>query len=105
MNSESGGYTSNAYTRSFCLNLMSGLLNQKKLIPLKWMASQLAIELTLADIGESFVWAFQQPPVAPLSTQPGTFEGTITYTQPSYQLQNINFISEMVEFDSTVSVF
>lgn len=39
-----------ACTRTYQITLDgSGLMNQKKLIPLKWMASQLAIELTLTD--------------------------------------------------------
>lgn len=73
----SGGSTSTK--RTYCLNLLSGLLTAKKLIPLKWMASQLAIEITL-----------------------NTEAAAMLYTgSPVYSLSNVNFIAEMLEFDST----
>lgn len=79
-----GGAFENAsapyYAKTFCLNLLSGLMTCKKLIPLKWMAAQLAIEITFANPGE----------VALYDT------GT-----PSYTVGNVNFVAEMVEFDST----
>jgi hypothetical protein len=65
---------------SYCLNLLSGLLTCKKLIPLKWMAAQLAIELTLGSGEETLIT-----------------DGT----NPSYSVTNVNFIAEMLEFDST----
>lgn len=68
--------------RTFCLNLLSGLLTCKKLIPLKWMAAQFAIELTLASPAESFV-------------------GGATTTLSECIVDNVNFIAEMLEFDST----
>lgn len=74
-----GQELSAAPTRTYCLNLMSGLLTSKKLIPLKWMASQLSIEITLATVADAFI----------ASTAP-----------TSYSLSNINFIAEMIEFDS-----
>ena len=65
---------------TYCLNLLSGLLTCKKLVPLKWMAAQLAIEVTLAAADEALIT-----------------DGT----SPSYSIQNVNFIAEMLEFDST----
>jgi hypothetical protein len=67
-------------TKNYCLNLMSGVLTTKKLIPLKWMASQLSIEITLATVNDAFI----------ASTAP-----------TGYTLTNINYIAEMLEFDST----
>jgi hypothetical protein len=66
--------------RTYCLNLMSGLLTCKKLIPLKWMAAQLAIEITLSDVADCALYS----------------TGT-----PSYTVNNVNYIAEMLEFDST----
>lgn len=80
-------YDLNTNSRMFCLNLLSGLLTQKKLIPLKWMASQLSIELTLADFADAFV--------AVMAT------GATYPTDLAYEIKNVNFIAEMVEFDST----
>lgn len=69
-----------AYKRTFCLNLLSGLLSCKKLIPLKWMASQLAIEITLAPEAEAMLY---------------------TSGSPAYTLSNVNFLAELVDFDSS----
>lgn len=68
-----------AQERTYCITLLSGLLTTKKLIPLKWMASQFAIELTLASATDALLC-----------------ENTPTFT-----IKNPNFIAEMVEFDSS----
>lgn len=70
-----------AGTTTYCLNLLSGLLTQKKLLPLKWMAAQFALEITLASEQDSMT----------------AFSAT---TSTNYQLTNVNFIAEMLEFDS-----
>jgi len=67
--------------RTYCLNLLSGLLTQKKLVPLKWMAAQLAIEITVADIGESCL-----------------FDNA---TDTSLVVNDPMFVAEMMSFDST----
>jgi hypothetical protein len=72
-------------TRTFALNLLSGLLTSKKLIPLKWMAAQLSIEITLASVAESFLDDAPVSPQVPLT----------------YELENVNYVAELVEFDST----
>lgn len=77
--------------RRFCLSLLSGLLTTKKLIPLKWMASQLAIEITLADRLDAFVGASIAYPVGRVPTAPAT----------NYIVSDPNFIAEIVEFDSS----
>lgn len=69
-------------TQQYCLNLMSGLLTCKKLIPLKWMAAQLALEITFATDQETYI------------TNPASNNAT-------FQIQNVNFVAEMLEFDST----
>lgn len=77
-----GSGLSSGTRRTFCLNLLSGLLTCKKLVPLKWMAAQFAIEITLASSTEAFV-------------------GGVGATGDSYVVDNVNFIAEMLEFDST----
>lgn len=69
-----------ATAKTYCLNLLSGLLTCKKLIPLKWMAAQLAIEITLAPAAEALI---------------------SNATNLNYSVGNVNFIAEMLEFDST----
>lgn len=74
-------YAGNGDSRKFVLNLMSGLLTSKKLIPLKWMAAQLAIEITLAPNEDVYC-----------STIP---------SGPTYTLTDVNYVAELLEFDST----
>lgn len=68
-------------TRTYCMNLFSGMMTSKKLIPLKWMAAQLAIEITLATPADAMLYA--------------------TTNLPTYKISNPNFVAEMMEFDST----
>lgn len=84
------GATNNAAartsTRRYQVNFALGLFTQDKLIPVKWMASQLAIEITL-----------EQPAACMIS-----FQGTSnTSASPSYTVGNINLIPEILEFDAS----
>ena len=72
-------------TRRYQVNLALGLLTQDKLLPVKFMASQLAIELTL------------EQPNACIFTQPG---GASDAT-PTYGVTNFNMIPEILEFDAS----
>lgn len=74
-------------TRTFALNLLSGLLTSKKLLPLKWMAAQLSIEITLASAADAFL--------------DRAVNSANEFASASYILDNVNYIAEMVEFDST----
>jgi len=69
--------------RRYQVNLALGLFNQPKLIPTKFMASQLAIEITLSNASEC------------LFVQNGSF------VTPSYQISNVNLIPEILEFDAS----
>ena len=81
------------YTIQFAL----GLFNQPKLIPTKFMASQLAIEITLANPSECMI----AQTAASISTSPGTAGIGTPITSCSYQLTNINLIPEILEFDAS----
>lgn len=70
--------------RRYQVQFALGLFNQEKLIPTKFMASQLAIEITLANAAECIF-------IQPLST----------VTSASYQITNVNLIPEILEFDAS----
>jgi len=88
-----------APVRRYQVQLNLGLFNQSKLIPTKFMASQLAIEITLENPQACMYYI----PSAKLSTTPVTFVsiGTPSSTAPFYTVSNVNLIPEILEFDST----
>lgn len=75
-----------ACTRRYQINFALGLFNQDKLIPVKFMASQLAIEITL-----------EQPASCMFM---GVYAGVVS-TAPTYYIGNVNLIPEILEFDSS----
>jgi hypothetical protein len=77
-----------AVTRRYQINFALGLFTQDKLIPAKFMASQLAIELTL------------EQPQACIYSCPFTLSGSPTST-PTYAVGNVNLIPEILEFDAS----
>lgn len=62
-----------------CFNMYGGLARSSKLLPLKWMAAQNVIDLELAPFAESM-----------LSTS----------TASTYEITEVSYIAEIVEFDS-----
>lgn len=72
-------------TRRYQIQLALGLFTQEKLIPLKWMASQLSIELTLAPEASCMF----------LKT-PGD-----TGSNQTYSISNFAAIPELLEFDAS----
>lgn len=73
----------NDVPRRYQVQLALGLFQQNKLLPLKWMASQVAIELEMADFDECI--AHQGPGNA----------------NDHYTITNVNYVAELVEFDGT----
>lgn len=73
-------------TRRYQVQLALGMFSQEKLIPTKFMASQLAIEITLANPNECIY--------ASTANTPST-------TPPTYQVSNVNLIPEILEFDAS----
>ncbi len=84
-NGNFNGAGSTYCTRRYQVNLALGLLTQDKLLPVKFMASQLAIEITL------------EQPAACIFANPGAATGT----GPTYAVGNVNLIPEILEFDSS----
>lgn len=85
--------------RRYQVQLMLGLFQQEKLIPTKFMASQLAIEITLENPSACM---YYQPSVT-WTTQPAGLSttGTPTSVLPTYQVTNVNLIPEILEFDAS----
>jgi len=73
-------------TRRYQINFALGLFTQDKLIPTKFMASQLAIELSL----ESAAGCIYQTAVSGTATSSAT-----------YGVANVNLIPEILEFDAS----
>lgn len=76
-----------ATTRRYQVSFALGLFTQDKLIPVKFMASQLAIEITLAQPQECIFYRLY-------------VTGTQTST-PTFYVGNVNLIPEILEFDSS----
>lgn len=86
----SGVTTANAYSvRRYQINFALGIFTQDKLIPTKYMASQLAIEITLEQANACIY-------------QPMGF--STNTTPPTYAVGNINLIPEIIEFDDSYDV-
>lgn len=83
-----GGFGNRNLTRRYCVQLMTGLFQQRKLIPLKWMASQFSILLTLCS-GDKCLFADQADATS----------------AASYLVSNVNFIPELLEFDSSFDAY
>jgi len=81
-------------TRRYQINLMLGLLQQARLIPLKFMASALAIEITL----EQAAGCIYCPP----ST---TMSAPTLAVNPTYAVGNVNFLPEILQFDASYGNF
>lgn len=73
--------------RRYQVQLALGLFTQEKLIPTKFMASQLAIEITLANASECIYFR-------PFGT------GSVS-APPTYVVSNVNLIPEILEFDAS----
>lgn len=71
--------------RRYQVQLALGLFNQEKLIPLKWMASQLTIQITLAQPASCIFQRYE----------------SATPTTTTYEVTNVNFIPEILEFDAS----
>jgi len=78
-------------TRRYQVQLALGMFTQEKLIPTKFMASQLAIEITLAEPAACLIY---NPGPATLATVPNP-------ATPTYSVTNVNLIPEILEFDAS----
>lgn len=81
-----GSTPTSTLIRRYQISFALGMFTQEKLIPTKFMASQLAIELTL------------ETPAACMIMKT---DGASITTQPSYLVNNVNLIPEILEFDAS----
>ena len=83
------GPTENSSVRRYQVQLALGILTQGKLLPSKFMASQLAIEITL-----------EQPEGCIIGLPKYIADGTAA-SNPTFSVTNLNLIPEILEFDSS----
>lgn len=76
--------TGTANTRRYTVQLPFGIFQQNKLLPLKWMASQLTISLDLAPANECMVQ-----------------DVDTSAPQAEYTIKNMFFNAELIEYDSS----
>lgn len=88
----SGGNAGWKCTRRYQITLGTGIFTQEKLIPTKFMASQFAVELTLAR-PESCIFSVKESNFADSVSGSGD--------TPTYDVSNVNLIPEILEFDSS----
>jgi hypothetical protein len=78
-------YTGKEPSRRYQVQLALGVFNQEKLIPTKFMASQLSIEITLENAANCMI----------------VRSASGSSTPPSYLVKNVNLIPEILEFDAS----
>jgi len=87
------GYTAIAnytpITQRYQIQLALGLFSQGKYIPTKFMASQLAIEITLEQSQNC------------LFTDTGAIGASVTANTPTYGVGNVTLLPEILEFDAS----
>jgi hypothetical protein len=79
---------------------MLGVFQQEKLIPTKFMASQLSIEITLENANACMYYRQSEPWTAPQNALETGF-GTPPTTPPTYLVRNVNLLPEILEFDAS----
>lgn len=94
------GYTGRP-VRRYQVQLALGIFNQEKLIPTKFMASQLAIEITLENAQACMYYRASTPWASQPAGAVNFVLGTPPRNPPSYTVRNVNLIPEILEFDSS----
>lgn len=90
-------------SRRYQVQLALGLLTQEKLIPTKYMASQLAIELTLDTPANCIVADLAKYKAATVDPVTSAVAGYVPGWQSviNYCVYNVNLIPEILEFDAS----
>ena len=86
--------------RRYQVQLMLGVFQQEKLIPTKFMASQLSIEITLENANACMYYRPSTPWTSG-TPQLALALGTPPANGPTYQVRNVNLIPEILEFDAS----
>lgn len=85
-------------TRRYVIQLNLGFMLQGKLVPAKYMASQLAITMRLAQNSDCIYW--QKGYKVENNIFSSNYQ-TDLQKQPHFSVENINLIPEILEFDSS----
>jgi hypothetical protein len=96
-------YPAGSVSRRYQVNFALGLFTQDKLIPVKFMASQLAIEITLEQPQACLFMPSKNTATAAasvLSAQNLGFTAALS-SLPSYAVGNVNLIPEILQFDAS----
>ena len=88
-------------TRRYTVQLALGIMQQGKYLPIKFMASQLAILINLAPAKDCIIWHQGKTISAGASPADSWVDAYNTTTPPSYQLRNVALLPEILEFDSS----
>jgi hypothetical protein len=87
-------------TRRYQVQLALGLMTQEKLIPTKYMASQLAVELTLETVANCVIAEYNEIP-GPSAN--GGYTSSLA-SAINYCVHNVNMIPEILEFDACMTL-
>lgn len=82
-------------TRRYTVQLALGIMQQGKYLPIKYMASQLAILINLAPAKDCIIWQKGKTITA------GAWANAFNSTPPNYAVKNVALLPEILEFDSS----
>lgn len=91
-------------TRRYQIQFALGIMTQEKLIPTKYMASQLAIEITLDTPTNCIVATYDQfvpAVVSPAADAIAGYDTSSLISALNYCVHNVNLIPEILEFDAS----
>jgi hypothetical protein len=88
-------------TRRYTVQLALGIMQQGKYLPIKFMASQLAILINLAPAKDCIIWHQGKTLSAGATPANSWIDAYNTTTPPTYQLRNVALLPEILEFDSS----
>jgi hypothetical protein len=83
-------------TRRYTVQLALGIFQQGKYVPIKYMASQLALLINLAPAKDCIIW--QKGKTINAGTWTDAFNSSVS---PSYAVKNVALLPEILEFDSS----
>lgn len=99
-----GSVPTTIVTRRYQIQFALGIMTQEKLIPTKYMASQLAIEITLDTPTNCLVATYNQfvpAVVSPAADAIAGYDTSSLISALNYCVHNVNLIPEILEFDAS----
>lgn len=87
--------------RRYTVQLALGAFQQGKYLPIKYMASQLAILINLAPAKDCIIWFKGKTISAGATPANGWLDAYNTSKSPDYVVRNVALLPEILEFDSS----